>query len=161
MRGVIFELDELWEPEELASSAWFDPELWQHVRYLLQDEKWDQVASQTAIFVESNFRRWTALPTSTFGKDLMAAALRRGAGAFPLGRTAGEQEGWLALGIGFTAALGNADRHRIQQRDDARRHAVGVLGVGSLLLTQLRYEHGNRFMDEPEPAAGGDEQPGL
>ena len=68
---------------------------------------------------------------------------------------------WLALGIGFTAALGNADRHRIQQRDDARRYAVGVLGVGSLLLTQLRYEHGNRFVDEPELAGGGDEQPGL
>jgi hypothetical protein len=38
---------------------------------------------------------------------------------------------------------------------------MGVLGVGSLLLTQLRYEHGNRFMDEPEAAAAADdEQPG-
>ena len=31
---------------------------------------------------------------------------------------------------------------RIQRRDDAKRYALGVLGLGSLLLTQMRHEHG-------------------
>jgi len=42
-------------------------------------------------------------------------------------------------------ALGNADRHRVQQRDDAKRYGMGVLGAGSLLLTQLRHQHANSF----------------
>jgi hypothetical protein len=47
--------------------------------------------------------------------------------------------------MGFAMALRNVDTHRIQRRDDDKRYALGVLGTGSLLLTQLRYEHGNRF----------------
>jgi hypothetical protein len=42
-------------------------------------------------------------------------------------------------------AVGNAVRHRIQLRDDAKRFAMGVLGAGSLLLTQLRHQHANSF----------------
>jgi hypothetical protein len=42
-------------------------------------------------------------------------------------------------------AVRNVATHRIDLRDDAKRYAMGVLGAGSLLLTQLRYEHGNRF----------------
>lgn len=44
--------------------------------------------------------------------------------------------------MGFTQALGNVDRHNIQKRADAKRYAFGVLGVGSLILTQLRHQHG-------------------
>ena len=43
--------------------------------------------------------------------------------------------------MGFAQAIGNVDRHRIQSRSDAKKYAIGVLGLGSLLLTQLRYEH--------------------
>jgi len=66
-------------------------------------------------------------------------------GVFPLGRTQGEAQGWHRLGMGFAMALRNVDTQRIQTRDDDKRYALGVLGAGSLLLTQLRYEHGNRF----------------
>ena len=66
-------------------------------------------------------------------------------GEFRLGKTDGEKQGWHRLGMGFAMALRNVDTHRIQQRDDAKRYAMGVLGAGSLLLIQLRYEHGNRF----------------
>lgn len=54
--------------------------------------------------------------------------------------------------MGFAQALGNVDRHRIQKRDDARRYAIGVLGVGSLLLTQLRYEHSEVIEDAEDQA---------
>lgn len=43
-----------------------------------------------------------------------------------------------ALGTDFAQALGNVDRHKIQSRDDAKRYAFGILGLGSLLQTQLR-----------------------
>ncbi|MGP6175356.1 TIGR02391 family protein [Corynebacterium sp. A21] len=56
-------------------------------------------------------------------------------------------EGWRSLAMGFTQALSNVDRHRLQRRDDARRYAIGVLGLGSLLLTQLRYEHSELIED--------------
>ena len=52
------------------------------------------------------------------------------------------------LGMGFAQALSNVDRHHIQDRDDARRYAIGVLGLGSLLLTQLRHEHADHFAEE-------------
>jgi hypothetical protein len=145
LKGAIYEIEELSEPVDFASSASIDPELWAEVGHLVEQEKWAQVASQTAIFVESKIREWAGLPDSKFGKDLMVAVLKPGAGLFTLGRTPGEHEGWLALGIGITMAVGNADRHRIQQRDDAKRYGMGVLGAGSLLLTQLRHQHANSF----------------
>ena len=55
--------------------------------------------------------------------------------------------------MGFAQALGNVDRHRIQSREDAQRYAIGVLGLGSLLLTQLRHEHGDLL--HPRPADRG------
>lgn len=61
----------------------------------------------------------------------------------PQGKEPSEWEGWRALGMGFVQALGNVDRHNIQKRDDAKRYAFGVLGIGSLILTQLRYQHGD------------------
>jgi hypothetical protein len=155
LEGAIYEKEELAELPDFASSASIDPALWEHVRRLVESEQWAQVASQTAIFVESKMRQWAGLPDSRFGKDLMVAVLKPGAGAFPLGSTPGEQEDWQALGIGFASGVGNATRHRIQRRDDDKRYAMGVLGAGSLLLTQLRHEHGNRLRNEPAPVATG------
>jgi hypothetical protein len=57
-------------------------------------------------------------------------------------RFKGEQQGWQQFATGFVQALSNVNRHRIQNRDDAKAYAIGVLGAGSLLLTQLRYQHG-------------------
>jgi hypothetical protein len=145
LNGAIYELEVLAEPAEFASAASIDPELWEHVHHLVESEQWAQVASQTAIFVESKVRQWAGLPDAKYGKALMVALLKPGEGRFPLGRTDGEAEGWLALGIGIAMAVGNADRHRIQLRDDGKRYGMGVLGAGSLLLTQLRHQHANSF----------------
>ena len=56
-----------------------------------------------------------------------------------------ERDGWHQFGRGLAAATGNVDRHHLQQRPDLKPYAVGVLDAASLLLTQLRYEDGNRF----------------
>jgi Protein of unknown function (Hypoth_ymh) len=145
LKGAIYQLEVLSEPADFAALVSIDPELWEHVRRQVEQEQWAQVVSETAIFVESKVREWAGLPDSSYGKDLMVAVLRPGAGRFPLGRTPGEREGWLSFGVGFASGLGNAARHRIQQRGDAKRYAMGVLGAGSLLLTQLRHQHANSF----------------
>jgi len=144
LRGVIYDVEVLSEPATFASAASIDPDLWEHVRRLVEQEQWAQVASQTAIFVEARIREWAGRPSGEVGEALMTAALGAN-GVFPLGQTPGETQGWHRLGMGFAMALRNVDTHRIQRRDDDKRYAMGVLGTGSLLLTQLRYEHGNRF----------------
>ena len=75
----------------------------------------------------------------------MSTALRPNAASpLELGYTPGEQEGWHLLAMGFVSALGNVDRHRIQDRDDLRRYGLGVLYTASLLLTQIRHQHPDR-----------------
>lgn len=130
------------EPVDLSS---FDPDLWEEVKHLVEGEQWGQVASQTAIFVEHRIRQWADDPQNTkgdslIGKELMGRVFANES-EWRLGARVGESEGWRFLAMGFTQALSNVDRHRIQKRDDSQRYAIGVLGLGSLLLTQLRYEH--------------------
>ena len=129
----------------------FDPELWNHVQKLVEDEDWGKVASQTAIFVEDTVRTWAGDPRGTDGDSLVGKGLMAKVFSdksdWRLGARAGEREGWRFLAMGFTQALSNVDRHRIQERSDSKRYALGVLGPGSLLLTQLRHEHGHLIED--------------
>lgn len=148
------------EPVDVRS---FDPELWEHVKQLVEDHDWGKVASQTAIFVEDRVRTWAADPKSgkgdsLVGKDLMGRVFSDESD-WRLGSRAAEREGWRALATGFAQALSNVDRHKIQRREDAQRYAIGVLGLGSLLLTQLRQEHGDLIEDiqtGADQAASGD-----
>ena len=144
--AAIFELEELSAPDAGGSDAAYDPELWEHVQPHVLAEEWGKVASQTAIFTEDRIRKWAGRPVTEIGEALMTAVLGD-KGDYRLGRTSGEQQGWHRLGMGISMALRNVDVHRIQERPDNKRYAMGVLGVSSLLLTQLRYEHGNRFKD--------------
>jgi hypothetical protein len=50
-------------------------------------------------------------------------------------------DGWRFLAVGFASALGNVDRHNIQDRADLKQYAFGVLGLASLLLVQVRFTH--------------------
>ena len=143
--AAIYELQLQVEDEAPVDRRSFDPELWEHVKHLVEYGDWGKVASQTAIFVEDRIRTWASEPTSRsgetlVGKGLMARVLGE-TSDWRLGARAGEREGWRALGMGFAQALSNVDRHRIQSRKDAQRYAIGVLGLGSLLLTQFRHEH--------------------
>lgn len=134
------------EAEPIEGSN-FDPELWAHVRGLVESKDWGKIASTTVTFVEDRIRTWAGDPRDAkksgarlFGKALFLAGLGSGK-PLELGSEAGEHEGWQYLGMGFAQALGNVDRHRIQKRSDAQLYAIGVLGLGSLLLTQLRNQH--------------------
>ncbi|WP_349880719.1 TIGR02391 family protein [Micromonospora sp. HUAS YX12] len=149
--AAIWELGLVGGDEPVDEHA-YDPDLWAHVKTQVEDGEWEKVASQTAIFVENRIRGWTGSPTDVKGNNLVGKQLYSevlgDASDYRLGRQASEREGWRAHGVGFAQALSNVDRHRIQTRDDAKRYALGVLGLGSLLLTQLRYEHSDILKTE-------------
>ncbi|MDZ5445745.1 TIGR02391 family protein [Micromonospora sp. 4G57] len=151
LEGAIYEL-RLATGDEPVDEHAYDPELWAHVKTEVEDGEWGKVASQTAIFVENHIRTWAGNPQDQRGNNLVGKNLYLevfgDASDYRLGRQASEREGWRYLGMGFAQALSNVDRHRIQTRDDAKRYALGVLGLGSLLLTQLRYEHGDILKTE-------------
>jgi hypothetical protein len=44
LSGAVYELEELSEPIEFPRDAAIDPELWEHVRRLVEQEQWAQVA---------------------------------------------------------------------------------------------------------------------
>jgi hypothetical protein len=135
-------------------SAGVDPELWAFVRADIEGEHWGKTATQATLFLEDRLRKWAGQPAELVGVDLMKAVLGPGAG-YRLGRTEGEKDGWHQFARGITLALRNAAAHRIEDRPDHRRYVLGVVGACSLLLTQLRYEHGNRFDDlSPVSMAG-------
>jgi hypothetical protein len=125
-----------------------DSDLLARINHVFQAEDWTAVASLAATFVEDRFRTWAGLDQSFFGVNLMTKVLHPDTGVFPLGTVASEREGWHQFGRGFVGSCSNVDRHRIQSRDDLQRYAVGVLGAASLLLTQMRFQHGNRFFNE-------------
>lgn len=150
--AAIFELTDAGTSDDAVDETAFDPELWSHVQTHIQNEDWQAVASQTAIFVEDRVRKWCGNPKgrndeTLVGKGLYAKVFAND-GQYRLGKEPGEWEGWRGLGIGFAQALGNVDRHNIQRRDDAKRYAFGVLGLGSLILTQLRHQHGEDLHTE-------------
>ncbi|WP_435601420.1 TIGR02391 family protein [Streptomyces sp. C10-9-1] len=144
--AAIFELDDAGTSDDAVDETAFDPDLWAYIKNHVENENWQAVASQTAIFVEHHVRQWCGDPKTKDGKSLVGKGLYATAFAdaaqFRLGKESGEWEGWRMLGMGFAQALSNVDRHNIQKRDDAKRYAFGVLGIGSLILTQLRYQHG-------------------
>lgn len=157
--AAVYQLRLRIDDDEPVDRRSFDPELWEHVKRLVEDQDWGKVASQTAIFVEDRVRTWAGDPKtgkgdSLVGKDLMGRVFADDSD-WRLGARAAEREGWRALATGFAQALSNVDRHKIQRREDAQRYAIGVLGLGSLLLTQLRHEHGELVEDVQTGVDGG------
>jgi hypothetical protein len=140
----------------VADESGIDPELWEHVAPEIRSEAWVKVARGAVIFAEDRIRKWAGRPAEEVGKDL-AVAVFGANGNYRMGLTDGEKQGWQLLAQGIARALRNADTHRIQNRSDHKRYALGVVGACSLLLTQMRYEHGNRFQDtSPARAVEGD-----
>ena len=142
--AAIWEL-ELETGSSLPLSNGYDEGLWDHVKHSVAEERWEQVASAAAIYVEDAVRKWAGSPRDKTGKNLVGHVLFTRAldpdGPLALGSQSNEAEGWRSIGAGMSAALGNVDRHTIQQRPDLKKYAIGVLGVASLLLTQIRYQH--------------------
>lgn len=144
LEAAIYEI-ELMGADEGLEGINYDVGLWQHVRHSVEEERWEQVASQCAIYVEDKVRRWAGRPIDGKGQTLVGQGLFAHAladdGPLVLGAQASERQGWKSLGLGLVGALGNVDRHNVQERPDARQYAIGVLGLASLLLTQLKREH--------------------
>lgn len=144
--AAIYELDLLIGTPAIEGGS-YDTGLWNHVKHSVEEERWEQVASAAAIFVEDKVRRWSGTPLDKYGKRLVGQALFAKAlaadGPLALGGQINETEGWRSLGTGLVAALSNVDRHSIQERPDAKQYALGVLGISSLLLTQIKFEHGD------------------
>lgn len=158
--AAIYQLELQSDIEEPINDQAFDSELWDYVKGLVEVGDWGKVAAQTAIFVENHLRTWTEAPKDNHGEDLYGKALYASVlsdkSDWRLGSRAGEHEGWRMLGMGFAQAIGNVDRHRIQKRPDGRLYAIGVLGLASLLLSQLRYEHGDLIADDDDTENGYD-----
>lgn len=144
IEAAIYELS-LLQGGEAVEGASYDVGLWQHVRHSVEEQRWEQVASQAAIYGEDKVRRWAGYPRGKDGRTLVGQALFAQAfaedGPLVLGQEANEKTGWKNLALGLVAAISNVDRHHIQERPDARQYALGVLGLVSLILTQLRHEH--------------------
>jgi hypothetical protein len=148
--GAIFELGlSVGEDARSLKAESYDPDLWEYVKGLIEIGDWDKVASAAVTFVEDHFRVWTGSPRSSTGGNLVGKALFSQVlgkeSAFRLGNEASEWDGWLYLGMGLAQALGNHARHNVMKREDLERYALGALGLASLLLTQMRFQHGNKL----------------
>jgi len=109
---------------------------------------WEKVSREAAVFVEDKLRTWASVPPAVTGSvNVFKAAI--GGGGFILPKTgpSSEQQGWQQLATGFALALRNPSGHQVRHRADAERYALGVLGIASLLLIEIRHEHG----DPPKP----------
>jgi hypothetical protein len=138
--AALFEFETGGGDSTRPSAANIDRELWAHVQKIVESADWQNLPAAVAIFVESKVRAWSDLGRDTYGKVLYQKAFADD-GELRLGGTRGEWGGWRALATGLATAVGNSDRHHIQQRDDMERYAMGVLGLGSLILTQVRHQH--------------------
>ena len=119
-----------------------DVELWEDIHGLIEAELWQKIPSAVVTFVEHWFRERGGDPrmkngAKMIGADLMSRVMQD----HPLGGQASEHQGWEALGRGLMLAVGNRTRHNVESRADAETFAWRVVGLGSLLLSELRRTH--------------------
>lgn len=133
-------------PQLLASDI--DHELWAHLKGEVHRGEWAKVALHAAVYLEDWLRKRAQLPSTTVGIDLAKAAIGtggalelRGASVGGTQPAPGEAQGWAQLGQGFVLAVRNVVGHRIDGRTDIRTYAMGVVGLVSLLMTEVRAEH--------------------
>lgn len=124
----------------------FDYELWPHVRGLVELAEWNKLPGVVSTFVEGCVRRWADYDRTQYGAVMFAQAFNpKVPGPLVLGATPSEREGWRDLAVGMAKGIGGEVRHGVPERADLlKSYAVGCLGLGSLLLTQVRYEHPDR-----------------
>jgi hypothetical protein len=121
-----------------------DSALWEHIASYCANGDWSAVALHSERYTEDRVRQWANLPMDMVGETLMSKAFGE-EGVLRLGALNSERQGWHRLAMGISMALRNVDAHRIQDRSDLKQYASGVLGACSLLVTQLRYEYGERI----------------
>lgn len=82
IEAAIYELELLSGETQVDSSA-YDMGLWDHVKHSVDEERWDQVASGAAIYLEDKVRRWAGDAKNKdggrlVGKELFVRALSPG-----------------------------------------------------------------------------------
>ncbi len=121
-----------------------DPELWAHVSTLVETHDWEKIPREAASFVEHRLRIWGDISPTVKGRvDVFKQALSEQ--HLPLGDAGAEQQGWVQIGVGFVLAVANSAHHKLNDRSDQRRYAVGVLGIASLILGEVRRRYSPRI----------------
>lgn len=113
------------------------------VRVLVDNGEWEKVALQACVFMESTLRTWAQISPNEAKNSVEVFKTAFSPDKFHLGATDSEEQGWRQFATGFSMAVRNPSGHRIQDRDDAKRYAIGVLGTASLLLTEIRHTYGD------------------
>jgi hypothetical protein len=108
-------------------------------------EAWDKIPGVVVTFVEDWYRKRAGIPTGktgdpSYGRQLFLDVLGEHS-SLVLGAQASEREGWRFLGMGLAQAVGNVYRHNVKQREDAEQVAWGAIGLGSLLIGEMRHTH--------------------
>lgn len=97
----------IWELEletgaPLPLSNGYDEGLWDHVKHSVAEERWEQVASAAAIYVEDAVRKWAGNPRDKTGRNLVGHVLFTRAldpdGLLALGSQSNEAESWRSIG---------------------------------------------------------------
>jgi hypothetical protein len=117
-----------------------DAELWEWVRPLVESGRWEQVARESAAFVETRARDWTGSKRDVLHlmSDLLAPTRQAGAKDPETILLHNEQEGWHSLARGFFQAIRNHVMHNSVGTEEELQYGMGALGTASLLVRRIR-----------------------
>ena len=149
--AATFELEQLRDATDIVEDAAYDSELWEHVNGHVVAGEWGKLASQTSIFTEDRIRIWAGRSPDEVGEKLMTAVFGAGSDSASASRAGRRRVG---TGLRWASQWHSGTSTPTASRSGMifRPYAMGVLGASSLLLTQMRYEHSNRFHDtSPSP----------
>ena len=122
-----------------------DPELWDHVNTLVRSNDWNKVPVVVAAFLENKLRTWANIGPQTKGSTEVFKQAIGARGYFPLGDTddSSEVQGWSQLSVGFALAIRNSAAHGEVKERYAKQYAFGVIGLASLIITELKDKYGD------------------
>lgn len=129
-----------------------DPDLWEYVGNLITNGDWAHVGSAACRFLEHQVRSWAGATSEADAPGLVAGLFGRGAD-LALGDNEGQRQGWESIIRGMLMGPRNAVQHGIDGRhpDELRRFAAGVVGAATMILTEIRSRHPQRFEQPTEP----------
>jgi hypothetical protein len=130
----------LFTPQVPLLGSAVDSELWEYVRPLVDEGRWEQVARESAAFVETRARLWTG--SNRDALDLMSELLAPPRNKGPQDRQTtalhNEQEGWHLMARGFFQAVRNHVMHNSVGTEEELQYGLGALGTASLLVRRIR-----------------------
>lgn len=128
------------QPEVPLLGTGIDGELWEYVRPLANECRWEQVAREAAAFVETRARDWTGSKKDAL--DLMSDILKPDKSGGPPTRDVAVEstanEGWHLFARGFFMAVRNPVMHNSVGVEEQFQYGLGALGAASLLIRRIR-----------------------